>query len=83
VAIGSLAAEISGLMGVTADITEDKQRLRPKDSEVLRLVCDASKLRDHTGWRPRRTREEGLRATIDWLRQPGNLAQYNPSDYSK
>jgi NDP-hexose 4,6-dehydratase len=83
VAIGRLAAEISGLMGVTADITEDKQRLRPKDSEVLRLVCDASKLRDHTGWRPLRTREEGLRATIDWLRQPGNLARYNPSDYSK
>jgi NDP-hexose 4,6-dehydratase len=49
----------------------------------MRLVCDASKLREHTGWQPRRTREEGLRATIDWLRQPSNLARYNPSDYSQ
>ena len=41
VAIGRLAEEITELMGVEADIVEDAQRLRPKDSEVMRLVCDA------------------------------------------
>jgi NAD dependent epimerase/dehydratase len=83
VAIGQLAADIAALMGADADITEDTQRLRPKDSEVMRLVCDASKLHDRTGWRPRHTREEGLGATIDWFRRPGTLDRYNPSHYSQ
>jgi NDP-hexose 4,6-dehydratase len=83
VAIGQLAADIAALMGADVDITEDSQRLRPKDSEVMRLVCDASKLHDRTGWRPGHTREEGLGVTIDWFRRPGTLARYNPSHYSQ
>jgi len=83
VAIGQLAEDIAGLMGVQADIVEDAQRLRPKDSEVMRLVCDATKLRERTGWQPRCSREEGLRRTIEWFREPGNLARYNPDEYSQ
>jgi len=83
VAIGQLAEDIAGLMGVEADIIEDAQRLRPKDSEVMRLVCDASKLRDRTGWQPRYTRDQGLRETIEWFLEPGNLARYNPNEYNQ
>jgi NAD dependent epimerase/dehydratase len=83
VSIGQLAEDIAAMMGVEADIVEDPQRLRPKDSEVMRLVCDASRLRDRTGWRPRYTRDEGLRQTIDWFLEPGNLARYNPNEYSQ
>jgi NDP-hexose 4,6-dehydratase len=83
VSIGQLAGDIAGLMGVEADIIEDPQRLRPKDSEVMRLVCDASKLRDRIGWRPRYTRDEGLRQTIEWFLEPGNLALYDPNEYSQ
>jgi len=53
IAIGKLAEDIVRLMGTEADIVEDPQRLRPKDSEVMRLVCDATKLRERTGWQPR------------------------------
>jgi nucleoside-diphosphate-sugar epimerase len=49
----------------------------------MRLVCDASKLRERTGWRPRTGRDEGLRLTIDWFCEPGNLAGYRPHEYSK
>jgi NDP-hexose 4,6-dehydratase len=83
VAIGQLAEDIAGLVGVQADITEDAQRLRPKDSEVMRLVCDASKLRERTGWQPRCSRDEGLRRTIEWFREPGHLERYNPHEYSQ
>jgi NAD dependent epimerase/dehydratase len=83
VSVGQLAAEIAGLMGVTADVTEDARRLRPKDSEVMRLACDAAKLRERTGWQPRHTREDGLRATIEWFMEPRNLARYNAHEYSK
>lgn len=81
VSIGRLAEEIATQMDVTVDIVEDAQRLRPKDSEVMRLVCDASKLSERTGWQPRCDRDEGLRRTIDWFRQPGNLNHYHPSEY--
>jgi NDP-hexose 4,6-dehydratase len=83
VSIGQLAEDIAGLMGVTADVIEDPQRLRPKDSEVMRLVCDASRLRDRTGWRPRCSRDEGLRRTIEWFLEPANLARYNPNEYNQ
>jgi NAD dependent epimerase/dehydratase len=81
VAIGDLAAEIASLMGVQADITEDAQRLRPKESEVMRLVCDATKLRERTGWEPRLSRAEGLKATIDWFADPANLDRYTLDEY--
>jgi nucleoside-diphosphate-sugar epimerase len=83
VSVGQLAAEIAGLMGVSADVTEDAQRLRPKDSEVMRLACDAAKLHERTGWRPRHSREEGLRRTIEWFLEPSNLVRYNAHEYSK
>jgi NDP-hexose 4,6-dehydratase len=81
IAIGKLAEEIARLMEVDADVVEDAQRLRPKDSEVMRLVCDASKLRERTGWRPRLTRDEGLRQTISWFCDPANLARYKANEY--
>jgi NAD dependent epimerase/dehydratase len=83
VSIGQLAADIARLMGVAAEISEDPRRLRPKDSEVLRLCCDATRLRERTGWQPRCTREQGLEQTIEWFQRPGNLARYNPGEYSQ
>jgi NDP-hexose 4,6-dehydratase len=81
VSIGDLAAEIAALMGSHAQITEDAQRLRPKDSEVLRLVCDAAKLRERTGWEPQVSRAEGLSRTIEWFAKPENLARYTLDEY--
>jgi nucleoside-diphosphate-sugar epimerase len=81
IAIGKLAEQIAGLMGVDADIVEDAQRLRPKDSEVMRLVCDATKIRERIGWRPRLTRTEGLRKTIEWFAEPSNLARFKTGEY--
>ena len=81
VSIGDLAAEIAALMGADAQITEDAQRLRPKDSEVLRLVCDPAKLRERTGWQPAVTRAQGLTRTIEWFAKPENLARYTLDEY--
>jgi NDP-hexose 4,6-dehydratase len=81
IAIGKLAEDIARLMEVDADIVEDPKRLRPKDSEVMRLVCDATKLRERTGWRPKYTRDEGLRETIEWFCEPSNLAKFKVNEY--
>ena len=83
VSIGALAREIADLMGTDPDIVQDAQRLRPKDSEVMRLVCDSAKLTERTGWRARVDREQGLRATIEWFRDPANLARYTATGYQQ
>ena len=81
VSIGDLAAEIAAVMGVTPEITEDSGRLRPKDSEVVRLVCDAAKLRERTGWAPAVSRTDGLTRTVEWFGDPSNLARYTLGEY--
>jgi NAD dependent epimerase/dehydratase len=81
VSIGQVTADIARLMAADVDITEDTQRVRPKNSEVQRLVADAAKLTEHTGWRPAHTRDDGLRRSIDWLCRPKNLARYKPGIY--
>ena len=66
--IGALAELIAGLMGRQLRVvTEAPERMRPPASEVMRLVADASRLRELTGWRPSRTLEEGLAAPLAWF----------------
>jgi nucleoside-diphosphate-sugar epimerase len=83
VSVGQLAADIARLMDVEVAITEDAQRIRPKNSEVMRLVADASRLRERTDWQPAYTRDHGLIETIDWFRRPTNLARYKPGIYNQ
>ena len=64
----------------SARIVCDEQRLRPENSEVNRLLGDASKMRALTGWKPAYTFEQGLAATIEFLR--GNMERYKPDVYN-
>jgi NDP-hexose 4,6-dehydratase len=81
VSIGDLAHEIAAFMKVDADIVEDPNRLRPKDSEVMRLVCDSTKFETRTDWRPLVDRAEGLQRTIAWFCDPVHLERYRLGEY--
>ena len=59
-----------------ARIVTDEQRLRPDSSEVFRLMGDNTKITTLTSWRPSHDLQAGLRDTIDWFKQPDNLARY-------
>lgn len=83
VSIGQLATDLVRLMGADVLVTADADRLRPKDSEVMRLVADADKLYQRTGWFPRVDRDQGLRHTIEWFTDPANLAHYKPHQYNQ
>jgi UDP-glucose 4-epimerase len=50
--------------------------MRPDASEVMRLVSDATALREATGWAPGVTLHEGLEGTVAWFSDPQNLARY-------
>ena len=77
--IGDLANELIAQINPNAKIVCEAERLRPEKSEVNRLLGDSTKLRELTGWKPQYTFEQGLAATIEFLR--GNLDQYKVGQY--
>jgi len=85
ISIGDLANLIAELMEVKIRVREDAQRVRPKGSEVERLVADASKAKKLLGWEPKYAGREGLKKgllkTIEWFRKPENLRHYQDDRY--
>jgi dTDP-glucose 4,6-dehydratase len=66
--IGDLCSMIAGLVGRNLEVERDEDRLRPPASEVDRLSSNPSKALAALGWRPRTSLQDGLKATIDWIR---------------
>jgi NDP-hexose 4,6-dehydratase len=82
ISVGDLVALVGKLMGVDLEVLADPARIRPAGSEVMRLVCDASRLRAATGWAPVHSLEEGLAETIGFFRDPVNLSRYKTEQYN-
>lgn len=82
ISVGDLVTLIGKLMGTDLAVIEDPARLRPAGSEVMRLVCDATRLREATGWAPAYSLEDGLARTIDFFRDPAHLARYKTAAYN-
>lgn len=77
--IGDLAHKILRLVGRDLPIVCEEERLRPPQSEVLRLHADARRARQMLGWQPRVSLDEGLERTIAWIRD--HLELYRPEVY--
>ena len=73
---------IKKIMNSDVQFITDKQRVRPKDSEVFRLCCDNTKIKQLTGFTPDYSLEKGLIQTIEWLADPQNLSRYKTDIYN-
>ncbi|MER5884998.1 SDR family NAD(P)-dependent oxidoreductase [Streptomyces sp. NPDC001941] len=82
ISVGELTKLVGKLMDVDLEVREDEQRIRPANSEVMRLVADATRLREATGWAPAHDLEAGLLDTIAFFRDPANLARYKTGIYN-
>lgn len=78
--IGDLVKIIAKIMNVDVRIISEEQRIRPGKSEVERLHADASKLTNHTSWKPSYNLERGITETIEWLKKHKHL--YKPDRYN-
>ena len=67
-------------MGIDIQIISDNDRLRPKTSEVDRLICDNKKLIENTNWKPIVSLESGLENTVNWMKS--NMKYYKPEHYN-
>jgi NAD dependent epimerase/dehydratase len=82
ISIGELVAMIARAAGRDVAVVEDAERLRPSGSEVMRLVCDSSRLIEATGWKPTMSLADGLARTAEWFGRPENLARYKWNTYT-
>lgn len=81
ISIKDLIDKIVKLMGKEdIEIISEPERIRPDNSEVMRLVCDNSKARKLISWAPSCTLEKGLDETIKWIEKHKNL--YKPNIYN-
>jgi len=58
---------ISEISGEKIQIKSSQDRIRPKNSEVDRLLCDNSKLLKNTSWEPKFNLHDGLKVVFDWI----------------
>jgi NAD dependent epimerase/dehydratase len=73
---------IKKIMNSEVEFITDKQRLRPKKSEVFRLFGDNTLIKKLTGFTPSHNIEEGLIKTIEWFSIKENLNKYKANIYN-
>jgi len=82
IAIGDVVENIKEIMNSNVQVITENARLRPEKSEVFRLWCDNTKIRELTGFEPKYSIKEGLKKTIDWFTDPENLRKYKTDIYN-
>ena len=80
ISIGQIAEELIRQINPKAKIVCDEERLRPKKSEVNRLLGDNSRILALTDWKPQYTLQKGLEETIEFFRD--NLERYKVDIYN-
>jgi NAD dependent epimerase/dehydratase len=80
--IGDLLALIADVMGADVKPMSAPERMRPPTSEVYRLRCNNSKLKEAAGFTPGMSLRDGLKRTADWFRLESNASKYKPWLYN-
>jgi NAD dependent epimerase/dehydratase len=80
ISIQQLAELIFGILGSSARIVVQDERLRPEGSEVERLCADRTLAKELLGWEPAMKLRNGLEETIRWMKH--NINNYRPNEYA-
>lgn len=80
ISIDSLLKTLFKISGVTKEIITDEIKIRPKKSEVDRLLADNKKAKKFLNWSPKFSGKKGLtkylKITLDWFKNNDNLSLY-------
>ncbi|MTK11390.1 MAG: NAD-dependent epimerase/dehydratase family protein [Clostridiaceae bacterium] len=80
ISIGDTVKKIIDIIGKDIKIICDEERIRPDKSEVNRLWADNSKIKKLTEWEPKYSLEEGLKETVDWIKD--NMKYFKSDIYN-
>lgn len=79
--VGAVIRKILQLLGKEDMAIElDSSRIRPENSEVIRLISNNSLAKEVCGWFPNYSLEQGLSETIEWIKK--HIHIYRPDDYT-
>lgn len=82
ISIKDLFYKIKSLTGADCELSFDSIRVRPERSEVFRLWCDNTKIKELTGFAPEYSIDKGLKETIEWFSNRDNLNRYKWDQYN-
>lgn len=80
ISVKEIIEKVARILGKDVRVIVDKKRVRPEKSEILRLCADISKARTLLKWEPKVDFDNGLRFTIEWIKNNINL--YKPNIYN-
>ena len=80
ISIGDLFNLIADLINIKVKIVQEEKRIRPRKSEVDRLLCDNSKILKKTNWKIEYDLEKGILETIEFLKKNSDL--YKSEEYN-
>ena len=77
---------IKKIIGKNVKVVKDKNRMRPKMSEVNRLISSNKKAKKILKWKPKYSGKngfiKGLKETVEWFDDSKNLSQYKSKLYN-
>jgi NAD dependent epimerase/dehydratase len=82
ISVADTLEQIKKIMNSDVEFIMDEQRMRPADSEVYRLCCDNTKIKQLIGYAPEYSLEQGLKKTVEWFADPENLSRYKTDIYN-
>ncbi len=82
ISIKDTLSMIKHLMSSNVEFICDEKRMRPANSEVLRLWADNKKVKKLASFSPEVSLEVGLKKTIEWFTTGDNLALYKSNIYN-
>lgn len=82
VSVGDLLNLIKDLMKSDVKFITEEARIRPENSEVFRLWCDNTLIKDLVDYKPKHSLKDGLIKTIEWFSARENLKNYKANIYN-
>ncbi|MBI5248110.1 MAG: SDR family NAD(P)-dependent oxidoreductase [Desulfomonile tiedjei] len=79
ISMGDLLRRIMTRMGVSKEIAQEPERVRPDASEVMELICDNARAMKLLNWQPRFTLDQGLDKVIESVKR--NITAYKTRDF--
>ncbi len=73
---------IKKIMQSDVEFITDSSRIRPDKSEVNRLCCDNTKIKELVGYEADYSLEEGLKECVEWFTNKKNLKKYKADIYN-
>jgi NAD dependent epimerase/dehydratase len=77
--IGEIVTTVGEIVGRELEVELDEQRVRPPESEVMRLISSPALAHELMGWEPTVDLRAGLERTLRWIE--ANLHRYRVGDY--